>query len=372
MRKTRILYAIPNFDTAATGNAMLKLATRLDRERFEPMIVCTHDRGRFFDVVRESGIPFHIFPYLSDPRPYGRLFRNVISTARFIRSLEADIFFSYNYYANYTESIAARLAGCKFMYVKKNMGWKGPSYNQWRVNTWLSSAITVQNSDMMREFFPGNPKAHLISLGVDTEEFQPRPPVLSVRTEFGIDDSEKVVLCVANIIPKKGIDYLLRGFAASSSRSRSRLLLVGDDDHELGRQLHGLKDSLGLGERVVFTGKRFDIRDILTIADLFVLPSTGNEGAPVAIQEAMASGVLVVTTDTPGNRDQLRELPEQLIPVKDHEAIAKAIDRFLPIGETEKSRILEIQHSIIADRYSLSIEVKKHEELYHNVMNGTR
>jgi glycosyltransferase involved in cell wall biosynthesis len=132
-----------------------------------------------------------------------------------------------------------------------------------------------------------------------------------------------------------------------------------------------LKEQLALGDRAIFTGKRLDIKDILTIADMFILPSTGNEGAPVAIQEAMASGILVITTDTAGNRDQLRELPEQLIPVMDHRAIAQAIDRFLYIDESERERILQTQHLIIEDRYSLKLEVKLHEALYQKIMKKT-
>jgi glycosyltransferase involved in cell wall biosynthesis len=368
MKRIRILYAIPNFDTASTGNAMLKLATNLDKDLFEPMIVCLHDRGKFFQQVRDSGIPFYIYPYLSDLRPRFQLAKNILHISAFFRKLKPDIVFSYNYIANYSESIAARLAGCKFMYVKKNMGWKGPSYNQWRINTALASAITVQNTDMMREFFPKNPKASIISLGVDTDEFKPRTAVNRLRKEFHIAESDRIVMCVANIIPKKGIDYLLKGFAISKSRERTVLMIVGDDDHPLGRELHLLKNTLSLGDRVIFTGKRLDIKDILTIADMFILPSTGNEGAPVAIQEAMASGILVVTTDTAGNRDQLRELPEQLIPVMDHEAIAEAIDKFLEIDESDLKLILEKQHMIIADRYSLKMEVEKHEALYRKIM----
>jgi glycosyltransferase involved in cell wall biosynthesis len=368
MRRIRILYTIPNFDTAGTGNAMLKLATNLDKELFEPMIVCMHDRGKFFEQVRKSGIPYHIFPYLSELKPRIKLARNILRISSFFKKIRPDIVFSYNYIPNYSEAVAARLAGCKFAYIKKNMGWKGPSYNQWRINTALASAITVQNTDMMREFFPGNPKASIISLGVDTDEFMPRPAVLSLRKEFNIADTDKIVMCVANIIPKKGIDYLLKGFAVSESRKNAVLMIVGDDDHPLGRELHALKHALALGDRAIFTGKRLDIKDILTIADMFILPSTGNEGAPVAIQEAMASGILVVTTDTAGNRDQLRELPEQLIPVMDHLAIAKAIDKFLHISEADRNQILEKQHMIIADRYSLKLEVRKHEELYLKIM----
>ena len=61
--KLRILFTIPNFDTAGSGKALLNIATRLDKEIFEPHIACLHDRGDYFQVVKESRIPVHIFNY---------------------------------------------------------------------------------------------------------------------------------------------------------------------------------------------------------------------------------------------------------------------------------------------------------------------
>jgi glycosyltransferase involved in cell wall biosynthesis len=319
-------------------------------------------------MVIRSGITYHLHPYLSPLKPRTKLIKESIKVSNFFRSLKPDIIFSYHYSSDFSEALSAKLAGAKFVYIKKNMGWKGPSHNQWLIKTWLSAAITVQNSDMMTEFFPNNAKAELVSLGVDTNEYYPRAKNFNLLKELNISADKKIILCVANIIPKKGIDFLLKGFKQSKSCEKAHLVIVGDDTSELGQHLHQLKSELGLDSQVTFTGKRFDVPDFYTIADLFILPSTGNEGAPVAIQEAMASGVVVVTTDTPGNRDQLRELPRQLIPPSDEIAIAKALDEFLHISEAEKNSIIQTQLQIVEERYSLEQEVKKHEALYLKLM----
>ena len=367
MSRIRIIYTIPNFDTAGSGIALMKMALRLDKSQFEPMIVCLHDKGKYFEEVRASGIPVHIFPYLSDLTPRMALMKNVIRTAKFFRSLRPDIIFSYHYAPNISEVLAARLAGCKFMYVKKNMGWKGGSYNQWRIRTYLSNAITVQNTDMMRNFFPGNPMARLISIGVDQEEYFPTSVDLDLKNELNIAVGKKVVLCVANLIPKKGIEFLIRGFAASDLRTTAKLVIVGNNDTPMRVGMDELIAGLGMGEDVLFTGKRNDVPRFYSIADLFILPSTGDEGAPIAIQEAMASGVPVITTDTPGNRDQLKDLPGQLIPPSDAIAIARIIDRYLSLDDHERKRIINTQLKIVEDRYSLKEEVRQHEALYREL-----
>ena len=64
-RKRRILFTIPNFDTAGSGKALLNIASRLDNNLFEPHIACLHNKGDYFSVVESSGIPIHIFKFTS-------------------------------------------------------------------------------------------------------------------------------------------------------------------------------------------------------------------------------------------------------------------------------------------------------------------
>jgi glycosyltransferase involved in cell wall biosynthesis len=368
MKRIRILYTIPNFDTAGSGIALLKLASRLDKDRFEPMIVCLHDRGSLFKAVQESGMPVFIHPYLCDLKPRMRFIGHVMRTASFFRKTKADIIYSYHYAPNPSEAFAAKLAGKKFVYVKKNMGWKGGSYNQWRIRSWLSDAIVAQNSDMMSQFFPGMRKAQLLSIGVDLEEFHPRVPDVALRQELGIPEGRRIVLCVANLAPKKGIDHLLRGFANINGGPDAQLVIVGKNDNELWEPTISLVRDLDIESRVTFTGKRMDVSRFFSIADVFILPSTGDEGAPIAVQEAMASGVPVITTDTPGNRDQVKGFPEQMIPPSDPDSIGVALLRMLMLDPRTRQNVVDRQLGNVRLNYSLEQEVKRHEELYTRLM----
>ncbi len=369
-KRIKICYTIPNFDTAGSGIALMKLIDGLDKSIFEPSIVCLHDRGSYFEnVVRKSGVKIHIYPYVTPLRPLVSLIKNCWRTSRFFKKEKFDIVFSYHYGADYSEAIAAKMAGCKFLYVKKNMSWKGASYNGWRIKTWLADAITVQNTDMLKSFYKEVSKAELLSIGVDTNEYMPKTMDLDLLKELGWTEDNGIVLCVANIIPKKGIDYLLKGFAQLLHyKPGTKLLIVGDCNHPLGKEMMEMSLQLGLEKSVIFTGKRHDIARFYSIADIFILPSTGNEGAPIVIQEAMASGALVVTTDTPGNRDQLSNLPDQLISPSNAEAIKEALIKYLTISKEEKARRVQKQHDIVNAQYSLKAEVEKHQFLYKRIM----
>ena len=59
-KKYRILFTIPNFDTAGGGKALLNICKNLDKKYFEPYISCSHSRGHLFEEIIKLGIPFVI------------------------------------------------------------------------------------------------------------------------------------------------------------------------------------------------------------------------------------------------------------------------------------------------------------------------
>lgn len=222
---------------------------------------------------------------------------------------------------------------------------------------------------MLDYFFKGMQKARIISIGVDRSEFQPTHPDVQLRDELSQGSRDRIILCVANLVPKKGIRYLIEAFSRSIHKDSCRLVIVGNHDTPLWVETCQLVTTSGLDGRVIFTGKRFDVNRFYSLADLFILPSTGDEGAPIVIQEAMASGVPVLTTSVPGNRDQLEELPGQIVPPCDAAALHEAIDRMLSMDKSGIDQIREMQMSILKRRYSLENEVLMHEELYFEIMN---
>ena len=118
-----------------------------------------------------------------------------------------------------------------------------------------------------------------------------------LRQRFAPDDRTKIVIHVSNFRPVKRIDSVLHVFARIAARVPSRLLLVGDGPelgtaYRLGRELgvHSLIQALGAQEGII---------PLLSIADLFLLPSA-QESFGLAALEAMACDVPVVASDVGG------------------------------------------------------------------------
>src|SRR5690606_16468043 len=118
----------------------------------------------------------------------------------------------------YSEPLAAKMAGINWIYTKKNMNWGGVSKNAWHLRTYLATAVAVQNRDMLGEFFGNSNKAILIPRGVDVYTFKPTAQNRQLAREWQIEPNHRVIMCVANLVPVKGIEILLKAFEMISKQ----------------------------------------------------------------------------------------------------------------------------------------------------------
>lgn len=366
----KVLYTIPNFDTAGSGKALLKIAERLDRTKFEPQILCTSEKGRFFETVINSGIPIHIHQYTVPMIPRIQALIKCWKLSRYLKNLKMNIIHSFHYAPDYSEALAAKFANIPWVYTKKNMNWGGRSKNGWRLRTVLAKGIVVQNSDMIHSFFRGQRNTALIPRGVDTSEFYPRERKNGLLHTLGIEAAQKVLISVANLVPVKGTENIIRAFSLINNIDL-KLVIVGDDQNQYASKLKSLVQELGLDDQVKFTGRVQNVPDYLAISDLFVLPTLNSgrmEGSPVAMLEAMASGVLVLGSNIPGIRDQLNKIPDQLFAPDDIDELSAKIERSLQLPVRIKDKLIARQLQIIEDGFRIEREVIRHQEFYQKIV----
>lgn len=370
MKKNRIkvLFTIPNFDTAGSGKALLKIAKGLNKELFDVQIACFHSRGIFFEKVKESGLKVHLINYVSPARPIFGCLYNCWKTSLFFKQF--DIVHSYNYSADYTEGLSVRMAGRKYVFTKKNMNWGGQSARAWKLRSLFANRIAVQNTDMIKEFYPNSDKTYYLTRGVDTKEFHPETKDVELRSELNLDQKTKVVLCVANLVPVKGVEVLLQAFSMMKE-SDIRLIIVGDADNEYGRFLKHLSSELSIGEKVQFTGKRIDVNRFLSIADVFVLPTLNKgrkEGSPVSLLEAMASGVVVLASSIAGIKDQLANFPSLMFEAGNVNELYDKLEFVFNLDESDRKKLVDDLVHEVAEKFTIEQEIQRHEQLYLSLM----
>lgn len=370
--RKRILYTIPNFDTAGSGKALLNIAKGLDPGQFEPHIACMHDKGDFFRVVQGSGIPVHILPFVSPARPVSRLIKSAWSVSRQLKRINPDLIHSFHYSADYTEALAARLVGIPWVFTKKNMSWGGASANAWKLRSFLAKGIAVQNTDMQRQFYPNSTKTTLIPRGVDTNAFAPQPPDPKIRAQMQTRPDKRIIICVANMVPVKGIELLIEAFAQLVPQFPEWVLwLVGDDQNEYGQKLRQVVAEREIHEVIKFAGKQPDVRAYLNHAEIFVLPTKDEgrrEGSPVALLEAMANGKVVIGSEVPGIKDQLSLYPTHLFKAGDTPSLVNTLAPFLSNAIDKNKAIGEDMQSYCSATYNIFAETEKHQQWYQQVI----
>ena len=370
MTPIRVLFTIPNFITAGSGGAMLSIVRRLDRNSFAPT-VCVHKKGGALDrVVEEMGIPLLEAPTLVDARPLWNLRQRVRRAADVFRPHAFDVWHSFHYADDYTEPLVARAAGARaWVFTKKNMGWNRRS---WFLRSVLANRIAAQNTDMLKGFFrawPLRDRATLLPRGVDTSRFRPAPERGSALVgDLGFPPGSVVAGCVAHLVRLKGHPTLLEAVAQIPGLC---LVIAGKPlDETYARELAESVERQGLGERVRFVGHVTDVPALLAGVDLAVLPTWDQgEGCPVALLEAMASGLPCVATDVPGSRDVIEhERSGLLVPPRDTQALARALARLVASAD-ERRQLGESARARILAGYTIEAEAEAHERFYRAALS---
>lgn len=127
-----------------------------------------------------------------------------------------------------------------------------------------------------------------------------------IRKKLGIGENEIVIGHVGRFSPPKNHDFLIQIFEKMTKKTNAKLLLVGDGG--LRKNIEEKVENLGLKEKVIFTGVRSDVADLMQGMDVFVFPSI-YEGLPVTMVEAQASGLpCVISSNVPKETILIPEL----------------------------------------------------------------
>ncbi|PWU18501.1 MAG: hypothetical protein C5B50_08940 [Verrucomicrobia bacterium] len=158
------------------------------------------------------------------------------------------------------------------------------------------------------------------------------------RSEFGLPADVFVLLFLGRLdVHVKGLDFLLRAYAALPAE-KFRLVMAGPEWQAGRAQLDLLARELGCRDRIHFTGPLYGEKKwgLLRLADAFVSPSRW-DAFPVAMIEAMAAGLPVVTSNKIGPAQEFAQAQAALVVPLDETALAQAIAKLEAEPEERKA-----------------------------------
>jgi glycosyltransferase involved in cell wall biosynthesis len=203
----------------------------------------------------------------------------------------------------------------------------------------------------------------VVPLGLELDGFLHPAPRAAARQRLGLSPDAVVVGFIGRLVPIKRPELLLSAFETVARRcSHVELLVVGDG--ELRPALEAQVRASGLSNRIVFAGWRHDLDTVYGALDIVALTSR-NEGTPVALIEAMASGLPVVATDVGGVSDLVEhETTGLVVPATDDGgAIAVALIR-LTGDRAERTRFGEAGRARVFSRHGADRLASDLDRLY--------
>ena len=368
----RLLKFVTQFAVGGTERQVMTLAGGLDPARFALHLACLRRSGELLDqrAILQSAPPVEYrITNLYNRRAFGER----LKFAAYLRRHRIQIVHTYSFYPNVFAIAAARLARTPLVIASiRDMGvYQTPL--QLRVQREMCrlahrivvNAVAVERWLVANGYDAG--KITVIPNGVEMPRFSQPTDGAKLRHDLGLPEGCPLVAVVSRLSPSKGIEDFLRAAAVvTATRPETRFLIVGQPaPFELAYRdtLAALAARLGLEGRVVFTGLRLDVAEILSQVAVSVLPSL-SEGLSNVLLESMAAGVPVIATRVGGNTEAVEHgVTGLIVPPSDPEAIAHAMDRLL--GDLALARQFgQAGHQRVVERFGMDTAIRETQRLY--------
>jgi glycosyltransferase involved in cell wall biosynthesis len=272
------------FAIGGTERQVVNIGKGLDKSRFDLRFATLNKVGELLAECDEQSWAIDEYKIR---RLYGlATMKKQIEFGKTLRRSRTQILHAYGIYPNVFAIPAARLAG-----VPVTIGSVrdiGDTYTFWQHQVQkyclrLADHIVVNaeaiKRDLLQRGYDGK-RLSVIPNGIDCERFGLPGNGEAVRREWNIPPGVPVVGVLARLLRIKGQDVFLRAAALiASNNPHVRFVIVGDNniDHQYKAELKRLSARLGLEDRVVFTGFRTDVPDLLAALSIVVSPSLGLE-----------------------------------------------------------------------------------------------
>ena len=366
----RVLRLIARLNIGGPALHVTHLARGLNPNRFTTRLVTGNvgkDEGDMGDLARD--LDWQVIPELGrEVNPADDLL-TLLKLWKLMRQWSPHIVHTHTAKAGAVGRIAAKLAAVPIIvhtfHGHTFHGYWGKIGSQFTINAeQVLSLITDKviavsdrvRDDLIQYRIAAPQKILAVPLGLDLEPFAHQPRADAATPTIGI---------VGRLVPiKNHALFLQMARLMIADGFRGRFMIVGDG--ELRGELESQAGDLA--DRVIFSGWRRDLTNVYSEMSVIVNTSL-NEGTPVALIEAMASGVPVVATAVGGVPDVVRDGETgYLAPSGDARALADQVNKALRDGSSIAHRAQEE----VLKKFSKERLIQNMEGLYENLIQKSR
>lgn len=302
--KIKILQVIWSLAYGGAERVVMDISQTLDRDKFDVHICCTNGKGVFAERMEKQGITVHV---LADAE-WKPVYLSGLKLLRLLRNERPAVLHSHGSGPLFDASFARLFHRVPFYVHTFHYG----NYPGCSPNKLIAERIASKRPDRLIAVSNAQRDALIQHLKIPPEKIQTiyngvsknqnindNELINAKKRELGIQPGDFTLGTVAIFSEQKGLTFLLESAAkVINVLPKARFILVGDGP--LRQELENKSRDLGLNSRVLFTGLRTDVHELLLAFDVFLMSSLW-EGMALTLLEAMAAGKPVVATDVGDN-----------------------------------------------------------------------
>lgn len=387
MPKKNILQVIHTLKVGGAEKVVTKIATNLEPSGFNCYVVCLNEGGSFKEIIDRKGIPAEVLTIQRRSIKNFPLFlldviRILISLNKIVKKNNIDVIHSHLDNANYFSIIIGLIrkipvfptihTTTEFVIERKKIDpryWliKIFSYIIYRFCTKIIAVSDEVKEAILKEIKVNPRKIIVINNAVNIDKFSQERNIDCLYHTLGIKDNELIVSSIGRLEKQKGHIFLLKAVAdVLETCPNTKFFLVGSGKEE--ERLKNFVVNNSLGESVHFLGNRSDIPELLSLTDIFVMPSIA-EGLSIAMLEAMAAGKAIVSTDANGIRKLITHgVTGLLFPKGDIVQLKDTIINLL-CDKNLRVKLGQNAKKYVSQYYNLEIFIKNIQNLYNLEFN---
>lgn len=368
MSLCKVMHTIETSEPGGAETILVQIADGL-RNEYDPQGLLLTE-GWTSSELKVRGIPV----YLNQLRRSFDL-GWVQRTVRLIREKNIKLLHSHEFTSNSYALLAARVAGVPVICTAHGKNYYPDQFYRrqaYRLVARYSNKFVAVSEDLKSFLVDrigiSENKIVVVHNGIDTEKFKGSNfNRVEIRRDMGLMPQDYVIVVVAALFEMKGHKDLLKSISKLGDiQQKLKVLFIGDGPYK--KQLVRLTRKLGLENKIVFTGFRDDIAELLSASDLFVLPSY-SEGLPISVLEAMSVGLPVIATDVGGMREIITDGETgYLVPAKDVDALAMTI-RWCIENKNTIDEISSAGSAYVRAKFSMENMLVNYRRIYCELLN---
>lgn len=372
--KPVVLQVLPSLVSGGVERGTIDIAAFLTKSGLKSFVASAG--GPLVHDIKASGAKHFMLP-LKDKNPI-TIISNGFRLAKLIRKNNINIIHARSRGPAWSALIASKLTRCKFVttfHGTHSVNIIKKYYNSVMTKGDLVIAVSDFIANHIVETYNTNPKKiRTIYRGVSLETFNTKnvepSHLIAMKKKCFIPDDKFIITLPGRLTSWKGHEVLLNAIAKLES-DNIYCLMVGNTKQHKSHFSNFIKlaQTLGLSDKVTFTGAIKDMPALYKLSDLIVAPSTRPEAFGRISIEAQAMQRIIVATDIGGYKETIiNGKTGLLIPPKDVDALMKNIN--LVMGFTHKKKVImgNAARKNIEAKFSLKQMKEKTMNVYHEVL----